>query len=437
MATCKESSASHQLRENSKEHRTPRTLRSVFRLSRDSKSCCSTSSRQMKKSVRPESIRSSSLRLSQSKQKLHRDPTPTKAQRADPADYTSLVKTPAKRSLSKSSKSPHSRSSKLDGEKRSPPSNSGKCLDKKRSRSASCSRTHKSQLRSHGERSESTRSLKSNTGSSTSTGSKVVREEKQMKARSKSCDGRKASPPQQQRRLSGLSTSHEERRNRSYDGRTLETSGQSTCSRQTSSVRKEFKRSNSGMERGIDPPSTRPILDKSRKPALSYSNVYSPARNQPSAISSKSSKSSNRTRSLSLDKGIRSSKRSTEKSQPARRPGVRTPKSASERTIRKLAHPISASPCRKPASPFSPNSGNSSRKSTASTKSVSSGRSIQTAQDSLSMIDTSSLSKRSTLTMMHRDRKLYHSKSCTGADLLRSVETPIEDSPLASNKPLK
>jgi hypothetical protein len=53
------------------------------------------------------------------------------------------------------------------------------------------------------------------------------------------------------------------------------------------------------------------------------------------------------------------------------------------------------------------------------------------------MIDTSSLSKRSTLTMMHRDRKLYHSKSCTGADLLRSVETPIEDSPLASNKPLK
>lgn len=180
-----------------------------------------------------------------------------------------------------------------------------------------------------------------------------------------------------------------------------------------------MKRSNSGIQRGTDPPSTRPILDKAPTKALSYSNVYSPARNY---LSSQS-----RTRSLSLDKVSRSSKRNTEKGQSARRSEVRTPKSASGRATRKLTRAISDSPRRKPATPFLPTSAKESRTSTSSTKSVSSGRTIQTAQDSLSLIEASPVSRTSAL-------RIHHSKSCTGADMFRSPESPIEDSPLASNR---
>jgi hypothetical protein len=45
----------------------------------------------------------------------------------------------------------------------------------------------------------------------------------------------------------------------------------------------------------------------------------------------------------------------------------------------------------------------------------------------LSLIEASPVSRTSAL-------RIHHSKSCTGADMFRSPESPIEDSPLASNR---
>ena len=218
---------------------------SSIRQSRDSKSCGSATSRTSKKSALSDNLRASSFRIPRSDQSLHQDSAPKRYQiegtstprpRSSPSD-TQDMRT---RSSSKCSKSTEKRPER-DGENKGPKLR--KHLDNNQSVSSTRSRSKQLELESSqslaSRAGSSCNSIKSQKSRNASTSSKTTSEGRTQKARSNSCEDRKASLHLQENRRPSTKGS-------------MYTSGRSTSLRR--------KSGSSKIPRGIDPPSTQLVL---------------------------------------------------------------------------------------------------------------------------------------------------------------------------------
>lgn len=434
----------------------------MFRQSRDSKSCCSSdSSRTGKKSAAcSENLRASSFRIIRSDPSLHRDPSPTRQADVIGRSSTPRIRRATKndtpdirRSLSKSSRSTDSETRRSSSEKRSALEREQQNNHRENSnkRSVSSNRTRSSQLKGNGEKSESSRSLKSRPGSSChSTQSQKSHnaaasssEGRKTTARSNSCQGRKAISSRQQSFTSRLSKSPDTLRQTSKDWKSvgsMDRSGRSTSSRKKGDFRSVPKRSNSdNQQRGVDPPPTCLTVKTAEMKDTTEQ------REAPLRALSLSQKTSDRARPSSLDKAIRPAQRTMEKARENRRSVSKTSRSSSGRTKKKLGHAISNSFFRtvplsgKGSNLPSPQNKLADRYTPTPTKgNLSLERSSSfflTAQDSLSLIEMGPIHKGSA--DLKHERKLRHSKSCSGAAMFRTSESLDEDSSEASISPVK